>query len=511
MSRNIISTQNKNLVARQPIVVVMGHIDHGKTTLLDHIRKTSVAKSESGGITQHVGAYEAVFNTKEGETRKITFIDTPGHEAFSKMRSRGAKVADLVILVIAADDGVKPQTSEALETIHSAGIPFVVALNKIDKPDANPEKVKKELSEAGALVEEWGGKIPAVAISAKTGEGVNDLLEVVALVSDLEDMKANPDANASGVVIESHLDSKRGNTATLIIQNGTLRVGEFVASGEASSPVRIFEDFAGNKIKEALFGQPVSVVGFDNLPKVGSVFESFDSKKEAEEYISKIKKEKIPLPADKAAKKGENAFEIPLIIKADAGGSAEAVEGELKKLESEKLKIKMLRSQVGSVNEDDVKLASASSNSIIVGFKVKIERTIPDLAERYGVRIKTFDVIYEITDWLKEEIKNILPEEIVVKEIGRAKILKIFKQSAKDQIIGGKVLSGVAGVGKKFRIARRGNVLGEGRVQDLEQGKKRASQIEEGKEFGMRVISKTTIAEGDEIEIIEEEKIRPEI
>ena len=499
---------------RPPIVVVMGHIDHGKTTLLDYIRKTKVAERESGGITQHIGAYKVEITTKENEVRSITFIDTPGHEAFSKMRSRGARVADLAILVIAADDGVKPQTKEALEAINSAGIPFIVALNKIDKPEANLERSKKDLAENNVLIEEWGGKVPLVPISAKTGQGVNDLLEVVALVSDLEDLKADPQARASGVVIESHLDSRRGNTATLIIQNGLLRQGEFVVSGNSIAPVRIFEDFAGHSIKEAFFGQPVRVVGFNILPEVGSTFETFSSKKEAESILLKTVKTKIEKPTsvvEGLKAQEEQIFEIPVIIKADVAGSAEALESEIKKLNSEKFKIKILRSRTGAINEDDVKLASSSPNSIIVGFKVGVEKTALDLAERFSVRIRTFDVIYEITDWLKEEIKNILPEEVVEKELGRAKILKIFKQSAKEQIVGGRVLEGLVVSGRKFRIKRRGNLLGEGRIQELEQGKKRTAEVEKGNEFGLKIIAKLELARGDEIEVIEEERVKPEI
>ncbi|MBI2507210.1 MAG: hypothetical protein HYW09_01200 [Candidatus Niyogibacteria bacterium] len=411
---------------------------------------------------------------------------------------------------IAADDGIKPQTSEALEAINSAGIPFVVALNKIDKSGANLEKVKKDLSEKNVLIEEWGGKIPLVPISAKTGEGIGDLLEVVILVSDLEELKADPQAMASGVIIESHLDSKRGNAATLIIQNGVLRQGQFIASGGVTAPVRIFEDFAGHKIKEASPGQPARVVGFNFLPEVGSTFETFFSKKEAEEAASKFKA-KEPSPAAQAPDKGGKIFEIPIIIKADMAGSAEAVEGEIKKLESEKLKIKILRSRTGAVSEDDVKFASGSANSIIVGFKVGIENTALHLAERFSVRIKVFEVVYDVIDWLKDEIKKILPEEIAEKELGRAKIIRIFKQGVKDQIIGGRVLKGMVVGGKRFRIKRRGNVLGEGKIQELEQAKQRVAQVEEGKEFGARVSAKIALAEGDEMEIIEEEKIKPEI
>ena len=286
---NINQTKKENLVLRQPIVVVMGHVDNGKTTLLDYIRKTSVAEKESGGITQHIGAYEAALTDKKGDQRKITFVDTPGHEAFSKMRARGARVADVAILVIAAEEGLKPQTKEALEAIKTAGIPFIIALNKIDKPSSNPDKVKKELGDANVIIEEWGGKTPLVPISAKTGEGVEDLLEMILILSDLEDLKADPSARASGLVVESHLDSKRGNTATLIIQNGTLKKGDFVVCGRSFATVRIFEDFAGHSIEEAIFGQPVRVVGFNEPPEVGLTFGAVKTKKEAEAMAQKAK------------------------------------------------------------------------------------------------------------------------------------------------------------------------------------------------------------------------------
>ena len=507
---NINQTKKENLVLRQPIVVVMGHVDNGKTTLLDYIRKTSVAEKESGGITQHIGAYEAALTDKKGDQRKITFVDTPGHEAFSKMRARGARVADVAILVIAAEEGLKPQTKEALEAIKTAGIPFIIALNKIDKPSSNPDKVKKELGDANVIIEEWGGKTPLVPISAKTGEGVEDLLEMILILSDLEDLKADPSARASGLVVESHLDSKRGNTATLIIQNGTLKKGDFVVCGRSFATVRIFEDFAGHSIEEAIFGQPVRVVGFNEPPEVGLTFGAVKTKKEAEVIAQKAK-----AAASAAAKTNgetvEKKFTIPVIIKADVAGSAEALENEIRKLESERLTINILKKTVGPITEDDVKMASGAANTLIIGFRVSVEKTAAGLAERYGIGIKTFEIIYEVADWLKEELTNRLPEEIIEKEIGKAKILKIFKQGAKDQIIGGRGTSGFIANGKKFIIKRRGNPIGDGRIQELEQGKSKTSQVEESKEFGARINSKTAMAEGDEIEAVDEEKIKAQI
>ncbi|MCH7882894.1 translation initiation factor IF-2 [Patescibacteria group bacterium] len=507
--------KNKNLVTRPPIVVVMGHIDHGKTTLLDSIRKTNVVEKESGGITQHIGAYEVTTSTKEEETRKITFLDTPGHAAFSKMRSRGARVADVAILVVAADDGVKPQTKEALDAIKEADIPFVVALNKIDKPEADPEKIKKELSEADILIEEWGGKIPFVPLSAKTGQGVDELLEMILLISELEDLKADPRARASGVIIEAHRDPKRGNTATLIIQNGTLRQGEFIVSKNTYAPVRIFEDFLGDKIGEATFSQPVRVVGFLQVPEIGSMFITVDSKKAAE---TEIKGASVPAeipPKTKTisedSKEKQKSFEIPIVLKADVAGSLEALEDEIKRLGDGRFMLTILQSEVGAVSENDMKMASGSPNVLVVAFRVKIEKSAQDMAKRFGITLKTFDVIYEATDWLKEEIEKRLPKETIEKIFGRAKLLRIFKKEGERQVVGGKVKEGAILLGKKFRVVRRGNMLGEGRIIELQHQKAKTSSVEEGKEFGILTTSKITLAPGDEIEIFEEEEVKPKL
>lgn len=508
--------KNKNLVTRPPIVVVMGHIDHGKTTLLDSIRKTNVVEKESGGITQHIGAYEVITSTKEREVRKITFLDTPGHAAFSKMRSRGARVADVAILVVAADDGVKPQTKEALDAIKEANIPFVVALNKIDKPEADPEKIKKELSEADILIEEWGGKVPFVPLSAKSGQGVDELLEMILLVSELEDLKADPRARASGVIIEAHRDPKRGNTATLIIQNGILHQGEFIVSRNTYAPVRIFEDFLGHKIGEATFSQPVRVVGFLQVPEIGSTFITVDSKKAAEAEIkevsvpAEIPPEK-PEPTQEDAHEEQKPFEIPIVLKADVAGSLEALEDEIKNLGDGRFLITILRSGVGAVSEDDMKTTSSSPNTLVVAFRVGIEKSAQDLAKRFGITLKTFDVIYEATDWLKEEIEKRLPKEIIEKILGRAKLLRIFKAEGERQVVGGKVKEGAVLLGKKFRVVRRGNMLGEGRIIELQHQKAKTSSVEEGEEFGILVTSKITLAMGDEIEIFEEGEVKPKL
>ena len=511
---------NKNLIPRPPVVVIVGHIDHGKTKLLDYIRKTNVAEKESGGITQHIGAYEAIIKTKDGNEEKITFLDTPGHEAFSQIRSRGAKAADVAVLVVAADEGVKPQTKESIKVLKDAGLPFVVAINKIDKEGTSSEKVKKELAEQEILVESWGGKVPAVEISAKQGTGVEDLLETIVLLAQLEELKADPKIPAKGVVIESSLEPKRGNAATLLIQDGTLKAGDFVVAGNAVSPVRIFEDFLGHSLKEASFSSPVRVVGFDCLPPAGMIFSAFPSKKEAEkaaaaapkaEIISndflKIKKteeeQDISLSADRQA-----LTIVPVILKADTFGSLEALEKEAKKFESEKLKIKILKSGTGPVSEDDFKIALGAQGAIIVSFRAGFEAKISELLARGNVIFKNFDVIYEASDWFKEQLEKKLPLETERAEIGKAKILKLFKKTGQKQVIGGKVVDGVVKAEARFEIIRNEHRIGEGRIIELQQAKIKVKEAAQGGEFGILADAEISIEPGDILRFFEEKTIK---
>ncbi|KKS33383.1 MAG: Translation initiation factor IF-2 [Parcubacteria group bacterium GW2011_GWA2_42_35] len=497
---------NSNLIPRPPIVVVMGHIDHGKTKLLDCVRKTKVAEGEAGGITQHIGAYEV-----EIKNKKITFIDTPGHEAFSKIRSRGARAADIAVLVVAADEGVKPQTVEAIKTIEQAQIPFLVAINKIDKPEANPEKIKKELSENNVFVEKWGGQVPAVNISAKTGEGVEELLETILLMAEMEELKADPNLPASGVIIESHLDPQRGNVATLLILNGFLKQGMFVAAGQAAAPVKIFEDFLGKKIETAGFSSPIRITGFDELPEVGVVFQSFLSKKEALQYAETKKTPSPSLNFGETKKETESQTTqaiLPIVVKADTAGSLEAVCEQIKKLEIPEVLLNILRRGVGNINEDDVKLASASEkNPVIVGFNVGYESKTAELAEKFGVLLKIFKIIYDINDWLKEEIvkrKPVVEKEV---ELGKVKILKIFRVEKDREIIGGKVSSGKIIKGKEAKILRRGADIGRVKILNLERGRIKTEQAEAGDEFGALVESKTSLSPGDELEVFEKQSL----
>ncbi|RJQ30605.1 translation initiation factor IF-2 [Candidatus Parcubacteria bacterium] len=482
----------------------MGHIDHGKSTLLDYIREASVTAKEAGGITQHVGAYETEVD-HEGKKRKITFLDTPGHEAFSKMRARGAKTADIAILVVAADDGVQPQTMEAYQTIAEAKLPFVIAMNKIDKPDAEPERLKAQLAEKGIYVEGYGGNIPYAAISAKTGKGVPELLDTVLILADMADLKADPDQNASGVVVESNLDPRRGIASTLLIQNGTLEKGMYLLAGMALAPVRIFEDFTGKAIEKATFSSPVRITGFSAIPSAGEEFKTFKTKKEAEEALIKAKEmsdkktrtEKIIKAAEE-----ENKVAISLIIKTDTAGSVEALEKEMMKLQDAETILTVLRGGVGKVNEDDARFASASKNSIILGFNVATDSAAKEIIERSATPFFTSDIIYKISDWLKGEIskrKAEIPREEI---IGVAKILKTFSRQKNKQVIGGKVTSGKMAEGKTFKIKRRDVEIGEGKITNLQQSKKEVKEVETGSEFGAMTENRIEIAKEDEIVIV---------
>jgi translation initiation factor IF-2 len=512
MEKEFEKSQDMQLTPRPPIVVVMGHIDHGKSTLLDFIRKSNIAEKEAGGITQHIGAYEAEVYTKSGEGGKITFLDTPGHEAFSKIRSRGVSIADIAILVIAADDGVKPQTKEALEIIKRAEMPFVVAINKIDASNADPERVKKELSENGVFIEEWGGKIPAVTVSAKTGQNIDDLLELILLTAQMEDLKANPKVNASGVIIESHLDSKRGALATLIIQNGVLRKGMFVQAGDAIAPVKILEDFNGHNLEEARFSSPVRVVGFNKLPLIGIAFASFFSKKEAEKAARNSQDEKDSKKLTPSVKTSDfETIDFHLVLKADASGSLEVLEDEVLKFQNENVSIDILSSKVGNITEEDIKLASSGTNPIVIGFHVGIEGSVDQLVKSLGVTVETFNIIYKMNEWLKEEIEKRAIKEVREEIIGRAQVLKVFKKNKNRQIIGGKVATGKIINNFPFKLIRKDAALAEGKIIDLEQNRIKTKEVKEGSEFGAAVEVKVEITENDFLEIFERIYVKKKI
>ncbi len=471
-------------------MVVMGHIDHGKSTLLDYIRKTNVVESEIGGITQHISAYEVT--TTSG---KITFLDTPGHEAFSKMRERGAEAADIAILVVSAEDGVKPQTIEAYKTIAASGTPFIVALAKIDKPEANVEKTKGELAEAGIYLEGYGGNVPFALISAKTGEGVDELLSLILVLAELENFSGDPNAPAEGSVIETNLDPRRGIQATIIIKDGTLRKGTTVGAEGAICRVKIIEDFLGKSIEQASFSSPVRLVGFDEIPKVGSRFRAFIEKEEAAEFAkSALVVKNIPSRNEESG----NKKIIPIVLKADTLGSLEAIEREIEKISAENAEFRVVLSGVGPIGEGDAK--NAPSDAIVLGFHVKTDRSVAEIAEARGITISLFDIIYKMTEWLTEELEKRRPRVETEESTGRAKILKIFGRTKERQVLGGKVLEGEIRVESNVKILRRDFEIGRGRIVNMQKNKDKVGSAAEGEEFGMLLESKINVVPGDAIE-----------
>ena len=491
-----------NEKVRPPVVVVMGHVDHGKSTLLDYIRKSNIVDKEAGGITQHISAYEVTAKDENGDNRLITFLDTPGHEAFSKMRTRGAQAADIAILVVSAEDSVKAQTLEAYNTIIESGIPYIVAINKIDRPNANIEKTKMDLVEKGIYLEGLGGDIPFVNISAKEGTGIDELLSMIILVSDLQEFKGDPSVNATGVIIEAKRDPKRGIGATCIIKDGTLKAGMFVACGEAIVNTRILESFLGKPLKEATFSSPIHLVGFESMPEVGSIFYSFDTKKEAENYIKIIKNTNLENKTQDR-QTTSSAKIIPIIIKTDVMGTIEAIEKEINKLNTEEIEFKIISKGVGAINESDLKMGNVNKESIIVGFNTKIDPSARDLNESLKVEIQTFDIIYKLIDWLKELVENRRPRQEVVEVIGSLKVIKTFGSTKGKHVVGGKVTTGRIAFGSKIRIMRRDFEIGTGKIVELQINKIRAKEVLEGSECGLQVETKIEISAGDVLEAFE--------
>lgn len=481
------------LAPRSPIIVIMGHIDHGKSSLLDFIRKSNVVAGEAGGITQHLGAYEALWNEK-----KITFIDTPGHAAFTGMRERGASVADIAILIVSATEGVKAQTLEALKTIQAAKIPFIVALNKTDRPESDPNKVKQQLAEAEVFVEGYGGTVPCVLISAKTGDGINELLDTILLVAEMEAFTAHPDIQAEGVVIEAHLDPKRGASGMCIVRDGTLRSGSYIVIDDAISPVRILENFLGKPVKEVGPSSPARLFSLSKVPQTASLWKTFASKKEAEQYLEETRSPASVVSSERAAQ--TTKVVIPIVVKTDALGTLEALTGEIAKLETEAVIIKIVSSGAGPITEGDIKTAIGAKDPIVIGFHVKIEKGARDLADMHGIRIELFDIIYKASEMLETEVAARRPRVLVEETIGKARVLKLFSRERDKQILGGVVLSGVIALGKTIKIIRQEHEIAKGRVVELQQQKAKAKEVEAPKQFGAMIESKISLAEGDILE-----------
>jgi translation initiation factor IF-2 len=494
--------------ARPPIVAVVGHIDHGKSTLLDYIRRSNVAAGEAGGITQHLSAYEATHENASG-THKITFLDTPGHEAFAAMRSRGLEVADVAILVVSAEDGVKPQTVEAIKLINGVQIPYIVAFTKIDKENANIEKAKMSLLEAGVFVEGLGGEVPFVAVSGKTGVGIPELLDLILLAGELEGLTADSLLPGSGLIIEGHVDGKRGNTATLIVLNGSIKSGEYVISGESFAPVRIMENFLGKKIKEALPGSPVTIVGFSSLPKVGEKWRTVESKKEAEEEaaIARRSVDAQKSPDLKASSVDENTVHVilPLVIKTDVAGTGEAVVHEIDKIpQDERLEVRIVTRGVGSISEGDVRQAGAGAvPGIIVGFNVKIDPQAQALAERLNVKVEIFSIIYKLAEWLGNELETRRP--LIETEVTTAtvRVLKVFSNMKDKYVLGGKVESGIIKVRDQVKVMRKEVQIARGEVIGLQSNKEEIKKVEAGSEFGAQIRLSEAPEYGDYIEAFE--------
>lgn len=498
--------KNDNLIMRAPIVVVMGHIDHGKSTLLDYIRKSNVVENEKGGITQNISAYEVVHKDEAGIDRKITFLDTPGHEAFSKMRARGATVADIAILVVSAEDGVKPQTIEAWKTITESKLSAIVAINKIDKPNANVEKTKMELAENEIYLENYGGKTPYVEISAKTGTGIDSLLSLILILAEVEDLKGNTSEQASGFVIEANLDPKKGIIATLIIKNGYLKKGMFVVVEDAMCSLRIIENFKGEMVDEMTFSSPVRIFGFDKIPKVGAAFRTFENKKDAQKYIEDFKNSGSKNTGKPLiTKTQENKKIIPVFLKADVSGTLEAIEKEISKIRSkvnsDSVEFKIMSSGVGPISESDIKSLSGNGDEIMIGFNVKADKSAIETAQKRGINISFFDIIYKMTEWLEAEIENRRPRIETVEITGKAKILRAFSRTKERQILGGKVTEGRVVMNGTVKIMRRDFEIGRGKIVNLEKSKVKVGAVEEGFEFGMMIESKIEIAQGDVIEL----------
>ena len=493
------------MVSRPPVVCVMGHVDHGKTSLLDAIRKTNVTRGEAGGITQHIGAYVVDINGQ-----KITFLDTPGHEAFTAMRMRGANSTDIAVLVVAADDGVMPQTVEAISHAKAAGVEIIVAINKIDKPSANIERVKQELSEYELIPEDWGGTTPFVPVSAKTGEGIDDLLEMILLTAEVSELKANPNRAARGLVIEAQLDKGKGPVATILVQKGTLHVGDFIAAGACSGKVRAMMDDKGRRVKQAGPSTPVEILGLGDVPNAGEVLMSFENDKEAKNFAAAFVSENKNrlLEETKGKLSLDNLFdqiqasdlkELPIIVKADVQGSVEAVKQSLVKLSNEEVVVRVIHGGVGAINESDVSLA-ATSNAIIIGFNVRPDTTAKQLAEQEGVDLRLYKVIYQAIEDVEAAMKGMLDPVFEEKVIGHAEVRQLFKASGVGTIAGSEVLDGTFQRGCKVRISRGEDQIYEGELASLKRFKDDVKEVRAGYECGLVFQDFNDVKEEDKVE-----------
>lgn len=509
-----IEEKEEDLEPRPPVITIMGHVDHGKTTLLDTIRKTNVTEGEFGGITQHIGAYQVSVNG-----RKVTFLDTPGHEAFTAMRARGAQVTDIVIIVVAADDGVMPQTKEAVDHAKAAGVPIVVAVNKMDKPGANPDRVMQEMAELGIMPEEWGGDTIFQKVSAKSGEGIPELLETMLLVADMQELKANPHTLASGTVVEAKLDKGRGPVATLLVQRGTLHTGDSIVVGSSYGRIRRMTDDRGQDIEEATPSTPVEIIGMNDVPRASDVFMAYDSYKKAQEIagqrlekqIEKERNQTSALSLEDLAKKIDEGDiqDINVIIKADVQGSAEALKASMEKLDVDTVRVNVIRSTVGTISESDILLASAS-NALIYGFNIRPNAAVRKKAEEENVEIRLHNIIYKALEELEAAMKGLLApvyEEVV---IGQAEVRQIYKVSKIGTIAGCMVTDGVIKRDCKARVIRDGIVTYEGVLGSLRRFENDVKEVQNGFECGLTIENYNDIKVDDIIEAYEDQEVEPE-
>ena len=492
-----------DLVERPPVVTIMGHVDHGKTTLLDYLRKSSVASGEAGGITQAIGAYQVKCNGKD-----ITFIDTPGHEAFTEMRARGASVTDIVIIIVAADDGVKPQTREAIDHAKAAKVPIIVAINKIDKPEANIDKVMTGLVDAGLTPEEWGGDTLVNKISAVTGEGVGELLENILLIAEMQELKANPKRYATGAVLESQMDKHMGSVVTLLIQNGTLRLGDPIVVGTASGKVRTLKNDLGQNIVLATPSMPVEITGLSTTPKAGDKFMAFETEKQAKAIAEERSLREKDADTNRTGMTLDDLFgqineglkEINVVLKTDVTGSLEAVRQSLEKIDVEGVKVNIIRASVGAITESDIVLAQASQ-AIIIGFNVRGSSKVMDLAKEYGVSIKTYDIIYKVVEEMEAAMKGMLEPEFEEQVTGNLEIRQIFKFSKVGLIAGCHVTNGTIKMGENARLIRDGIVVYQGKIKSLQRGKDSAKEVSKGMDCGLTLENCQDYRENDQIEV----------
>ena len=502
------STNSKKITtARQPVIAVLGHVDHGKSSLLDFIRKSNVVDGEAGGITQRISAYEVKHKLVSGIIKPITFLDTPGHAAFQSMREHGVEIADIAVLIVSAEDGVKAQTLEAWKTIDARKLPYIVAINKIDKPAADIQKTKNSLVENGIYIEGYGGDVPCVEISAKTGQGVDTLLETLLLVVEMNDLEANLTTDATGYILESFVDQKRGVSATLVIKDGTLATSGAIVSGTSLSPIRIIEDFMGKPIRSPHAGQPIKVTGFDEIPSSGAIFISSSDKKMMEHLQSETKQNTVKTVLDPRIYRNAKVV-IPVVIKSDSLGTLDAVKRELKKRETDEIKIKIIAEGVGTISEGDIMLASSDEKTIIIGFAVKLEAKARDQADRFKIVPELFDIIYKVSEWFDTVVESRLPFEEKETISGTLKILRTFSTQKDKHVIGGRVETGKIHNGSVVKIIRRGVELGRGRIVELQSQKLKTDVVNEGNECGLMVESKFEMIQNDIIESVLIEKLR---